>query len=85
MMNSSIHGHEVIQMMVESGQPYTETSLRDAIVARFGAKARFHTCSADGLTPEGLIEFLAARGKLKAVSGGFVFGAAAPCDHAEGH
>jgi len=81
MMNSSIHGHEVINMMVESGRPYTVASLRDAIVARFGAEARFHTCSAEGLTPEGLIEFLGARGKLAPVEGGFVFGAGAACGH----
>ena len=81
MMNASIHGHEVIQMMVESGQTFTVATLRDAIVARFGAEARFHTCSADGLTPEGLIEFLDSRGKLMAVPGGFVFGAGEPCGH----
>ncbi|MFT3868969.1 MAG: YecH family protein [Nibricoccus sp.] len=81
MMNTSIHGHEVIQMMVEAGHPFTFASLREAIVARFGAEARFHTCSADGLTPEGLIEFLGARGKLAPVEGGFVFGAGTPCGH----
>lgn len=83
MTNPSIHGHEVIHMMVESGRTYTETSLRDDIVTRFGDQARFHTCSAENLTPTGLIEFLASRGKLKPVPGGFVFGSGDACgdDH----
>lgn len=81
MMNNSIHGHEVIQMMVESGLTFTKTSLCEAIVTKFGAEARFHTCSADGLTPEGLIDFLDSKGKLTQVPGGFVFGAGEPCGH----
>lgn len=80
-MSESIHGHEVIGMMVESGLTYTVESLRNAIAGRFGADARFHTCSADNLTPEGLIEFLNARGKLTPVAGGFVFGQGQACGH----
>lgn len=81
MTNNSIHGHEVIQMMVESGRTFTEATLCDAIVEKFGPDARFHTCSAEGLSPQGLIEFLGVRGKLMAVPGGFVFGAGKPCGH----
>lgn len=42
----SIHGHDVLNMMIESGERYTEESLVEAIHARFGEAARFHTCSA---------------------------------------
>jgi len=35
-----------------------------AIVARFGAQSRFHTCSAEGMTPDELLDFLGARGKF---------------------
>lgn len=80
-MSESIHGHEVIGMMNESGLTYTVESLRNAIVGRFGADARFHTCSAQNLTPEGLIEFLNERGKLTPVDGGFVFGQGQACGH----
>jgi len=80
-MNESIHGHEVIGMMNESGAVYTEATLQAAIVGRFGADARFHTCSAENLTPAGLIEFLAARGKFAPVDGGFVFGQGQACGH----
>jgi probable metal-binding protein len=84
-MSESIHGHEVIGMMVESGTAYTEATLRAAIVGRFGPDARFHTCSADNLSPDGLIEFLAARGKFTPVDGGFVFGASKACGHDDDH
>lgn len=33
----SIHGHEVLNMMIESGEQYTHTSLEAAIKARFGS------------------------------------------------
>lgn len=46
----SIHGHEVLNMMIESGEQYTHASLEAAIKARFGERARFHTCSASGMT-----------------------------------
>jgi probable metal-binding protein len=84
-MSESIHGHEVIGMMVESGTAYTEATLHDAIVGRFGSDARFHTCSADNLSPDGLIKFLAAKGKFVPVSGGFVFGTGQPCGHGDDH
>lgn len=38
----SIHGHEVLNMMIESGEQYTHASLEAAIKARFGEQARFH-------------------------------------------
>jgi probable metal-binding protein len=84
-MSESIHGHEVIGMMVESGTTYTEATLRNAIVERFGAEARFHTCSATNLSSEGLIEFLAAKGKFAPVDGGFVFGQGQACSDGDDH
>lgn len=60
----SIHGHEVLNMMIESGEQYTHASLEAAIKARFGEQARFHTCSAEGMTAGELVAFLAAKGKI---------------------
>ena len=36
----------------------------EAIEARFGVEARFHTCSAEGLTADGIVRFLIDRGKF---------------------
>jgi len=76
-----VHGHDVIAMMTASAQSYTRESLTRAIVERFGAAARFHTCSADGLTPGELIDFLEARGKFFPAGNGFVFNPDRVCRH----
>ncbi|MWN06363.1 DUF2492 family protein [Gilliamella sp. Pas-s95] len=59
----SIHGHEVLHMM--DGNNYTETSLLNAINDKFGADAKFHTCSQSDMSAEQLIAFLKAKGKFK--------------------
>ena len=80
-LSSQTHGHEVIAMMLESGQVFTRNSLTSAIEARFGADARFYTCSAEGLTPGELIDFLDGRGKFAPRAGGFTIDAAKVCRH----
>ena len=76
-----IHGHEVIQMMLQSAQAYTRSSLLDAITTKFGPDARFFTCSAQDLTPEGLIDFLQAKGKFVPRDHGFQTSADLMCKH----
>ncbi len=63
-MNDSIHGHDVMRMMVEAGRSFTESELEEAIVRKFGGQARFHTCSASEMTPKELIGFLKMRNKF---------------------
>lgn len=63
-MSNEVHGHEVMKMMITSGENYTRASLRAAIISQFGADTRFYTCSASDLTADGLIDFLAERGKF---------------------
>lgn len=55
-ISNMVHGHEVLEMM--QGHSYSEKSLLEAIIARFGTGERFYTCSADNLTAQGLIDFL---------------------------
>jgi len=76
-----IHGHEVMQMMVDSGKSYTRSSLLTDIVAKFGPNSRFFTCSAADLTPEGIIDFLEAKGKFLAREEGFQTSADLICKH----
>ncbi|SPW33129.1 putative metal-binding protein [Edwardsiella tarda] len=63
-MSTSIHGHDVMHMMLASATPYTRETLIAAIAQRFGADARFHTCSATDLSAADLVDLLAARGKF---------------------
>ena len=79
--NNDIHGHEVMRMMLESGEVYDEERLEAAILARFGQSARFCTCSASGMTARQLIEFLAARGKFVPTREGFSTDPTKLCDH----
>jgi probable metal-binding protein len=76
-----IHGHEVIQMMLQAQKPYTRASLLADIVANFGADARFYTCSAQDLTPEGLIDFLQSKGKFVSCEDGFQTSPDLMCKH----
>ena len=81
--DNEIHGHEVMRMMLESGEAFDTESLEAAIHERFGAAARFCTCSASGMTARQLIAFLAERGKfIPATTGeGFSTEPTKICDH----
>lgn len=63
-MPPSVHGHEVMKMMLEAKEPFTPESLEAAIHSRFGLDARFHTCSAENMTAKELIGFLSLRNKF---------------------
>ncbi|EKJ8217774.1 YecH family protein [Citrobacter sp. Cs237] len=78
---TSIHGHEVLNMMIASGEPYSTASLEAAIKNRFGEQARFHTCSASDMTAGELVAFLAAKGKFVAQDDGFSTHESKICRH----
>ena len=59
-----VHGHEVMEMMMAQDRAWTRDELVTAIVDKFGAEARFHTCSAEGMEPAALLDFFTARGKF---------------------
>lgn len=80
-MTQSVHGHEVMEMMPAQGGQFTRASLKQAIDERFGAKARFHTCSASEMDAEALIDFLAKRGKFIESEQGFQTHADKICNH----
>ena len=63
------------------GRSYTEKSLLEAIIEKFGPEERFYTCSADNLTARGLIDFLKERGKFKPAEDGFTVDESKVCNH----
>ena len=77
----SVHGHEVLNMMIESGEHYSTASLEAAIKTRFGEATRFHTCSASDMTAGELVAFLAAKGKFIAQDDGFSTHESKICRH----
>ncbi|MFQ2191542.1 YecH family metal-binding protein [Aeromonas jandaei] len=80
-MSQSVHGHDVMEMMLEQDGQFTRASLKQAMAQRFGADARFHTCSASEMDAEALIDFLAARGKFMEAGEGFQTRADKICNH----
>ncbi|ACY85149.1 YecH family protein [Edwardsiella piscicida] len=80
-MSASIHGHDVMRMMLASDTSYTRDALIAAIGQRFGADARFHTCSAEDLSAAELVDLLAERGKFVPAAGGFTTRADKICRH----
>ena len=76
-----IHGHEVIHMMLQSGRPYSRSTLLTDIIARFGPDARFYTCSASYLSAEGIIDFLQGKGKFVPCETGFQTSSELVCKH----
>ena len=63
------------------GHSYTEKSLLEAIIEKFGPEERFYTCSADNLTARGLIDFLKERGKFMPAEDGFTVDESKVCEH----
>lgn len=76
-----IHAHEVMHMMLEHDEGFTRESLARAITARFGADARFRSCSASGMDVQAVIDFLESRGKFVAQGSGFGTAADRICNH----
>lgn len=76
-----IHAHEVMQMMLEKGGGFSRESLEQAIIAEFGADARFYSCSASGMDVAAVIAFLENRGKFVPRDGGFNTAADKICNH----
>ncbi|MEO3988239.1 YecH family metal-binding protein [Pseudocitrobacter cyperus] len=77
----SIHGHEVLNMMIAAGGQYSTESLVTAIEARFGAEARFHTCSAENMSAAELVAFFAQKGKFIPLDAGFTTAESKICRH----
>lgn len=76
---NQLHAHAVLHMM--EGNSYSETSLKEAIINRFGRKQRFYTCSVDHMDIDRLIEFLKQKGKFMPLDDGFTVDITKVCNH----
>ena len=78
---NSVHGHEVMHMMANSGIGSSRESLRQALPNQVGKDTRFHTCSAENMDADALIDFLEARGKFVDMGDGFTTPKEKICNH----
>ena len=74
-----LHAHEVLHMM--EGNSYSESSLREAIIKKFGSQQRFYACSAENMDVDTLIEFLKMKGKFMPVEDGSTVDITKVCKH----
>ncbi len=64
MTTPDIHGHEILRLVLAAPQGLARAELVGQAQQRFGAAARYRTCSTQGMTLEELLAFLLSRGKL---------------------
>lgn len=76
-----IHAHEVMRMMLELDTDFSRESLNRAITERFGANAKFHSCSQAGMGVNAVIDFLESRGKFVTRADGFNTAQDKICNH----
>ncbi len=63
-MSQSVHGHNVLNMLLAEDTSYTLASLKQAVVTEYGEDVRFYTCSQQDLTFDALLAFLLDRQKV---------------------
>jgi probable metal-binding protein len=78
---TDIHAHEVMHMMLEKDGVFSRESLTQAITERFGADAKFCSCSAAGMDVLAVIDFLESRGKFVTRDDGFTTEQDHICSH----
>lgn len=78
---ASYHGHDVLHFLLEAEQALSQAEISARVTERFGANARFHTCSAEGMDVETLLTFLLERGKIVPQDGGYVVVGHRICQH----
>lgn len=74
-----MHAHEVLHMM--EGNSYSEKTLREAIINKFGEQQHFYACSAEDMDVDELIVFLKRKGKFMPFDDGFTVDITKVCDH----
>ncbi|MTI13516.1 YecH family metal-binding protein [Sansalvadorimonas verongulae] len=80
-MSESVHGRNVLKMVLAADKPQPREQLIEAITAQFGADAHFHTCSVQGLSANNLLELFMGKGKLVESAEGITADASRICGH----
>ncbi len=63
-MQESIHGHNVLKLIKSQNEPMSQQQLLNALTEHFGEDSRYHTCSAQELSAEELLQIFIKKGKL---------------------
>lgn len=55
-MKQDIHGHVVLNILIDSKEPLPRAQLEEKIESEFGSEVCFHTCSQQDLTLAELLD-----------------------------
>jgi probable metal-binding protein len=80
-MSEQIHGHEVMQMLIDANEPQSKSDFKEKIDQKYGQDAKFFTCSAKDLSSIQLIEFLEGKGKFFNIEGKILTDTTKVCNH----
>ncbi|ABI39501.1 conserved hypothetical protein [Shewanella sp. MR-4] len=80
-MSDSVHGHDVMALMVAQENPLLKPEFIALMAQTFGETARYHTCSAENLQAEELISLLVGKGKILESAQGLTLVAGRQCHH----
>lgn len=83
-MPANIHGHEILEHIIEAGGTLRLSELRAFATATHGEDALYHTCSASQMSFEQLLEFLTSRSKVTVVGEQVTVHAEKMCQHPAG-
>jgi probable metal-binding protein len=75
------HVHDIMQMMMDTGEVYTRKSLKTAIMDKFGVATTYCSCSVNMMAPDAAIDFLESRGKFIPSEEGFFTDESKKCSH----
>lgn len=80
-MSEPLYGHDLLGLLVEKGGDCNLEDLRAASAATHGASAVYCNCHGDSFDFDGVLAFLASKGKVQVVAGRVALGLAPSCQH----
>ncbi|EHN69191.1 YecH family metal-binding protein [Aliivibrio fischeri] len=80
-MKQDIHGHVVLNILIDSKEPLPRAQLEEKIESEFGSEVCFHTCSQQDLTLAELLDFLLSKKKIVATEEGLIANPERMCHH----
>lgn len=80
-MKQDIHGHMVLNLLLNAEKPLSRSQLEGMIESEFGSDVCFHTCSQQGLTLTELLDFLLSKKKVVELESGLTANPDRICHH----
>ncbi|WP_375321388.1 YecH family metal-binding protein [Aliivibrio logei] len=80
-MKQDIHGHVVLNLLLDVPEPLSRLALEEKIETEFGSDVCFHTCSQQDLSLNELLEFLLSKRKIVEVGAGLTANPDRMCNH----